>query len=148
MNHSRCVSTLFIQGVNISSYTHKMYKRQIAVAFVVKKYLVLGNEATEPFLSSLLSRVYAPVWSPAGMSNIRNYSLLRAEREVKILLSVYKGVNTVWHLITPNFHMALSMWISSLSGWWQKMIRAPCLSLLPCFCEKQWFERGRLKCLV
>lgn len=75
-----------------------MCKCQISVAFAfgVKNYLFLGNEATEPFLSSLLSRVYAPVWSPAGISNIRDYSLLRAEREVKILLFAYRGVNTVW----------------------------------------------------
>lgn len=39
-----------------------------AFAFGVEKYLFLGNEATEPFLSSLLSRVYVPVWRPAGMS--------------------------------------------------------------------------------
>lgn len=68
----------------------------MAFAFGAKKYLFLGNEATEPFLSSLLSRVYVPVWSPAGMSNIRDYSFLKAEREVKILLFAYKGVNTVW----------------------------------------------------
>lgn len=98
MSHARCVTTLYIQGVNISSYIHNMCKCQISVAFAfgVKKYLFLGNEATETFLSSLLSRVYVPVWSPAGISNIRDYSLSRAERGVKILLFAYKGVNTVW----------------------------------------------------
>lgn len=69
-----------------------MCKCQISVAFafLVKKYLFLGNEATEPFLSSLFSRAYVPVCSPAGIRNIRDYSLLRAEREVKILLSAAK----------------------------------------------------------
>lgn len=70
-------------------------KVSVAFAFLVKKYLFLGNEATESFLSSLFSRVYVPVWSPAGIRNIRDYSLLRAEREVKILLSACKSVNTV-----------------------------------------------------
>lgn len=98
MSHARHVTTLEIQGVNISSYTDNMCKCQISVAlaFGVKKYLFLGNEAMEPFLSSLLSRVYVPVWSPAGLSNIRDYSILRAEREVEILLFAYRGVNAVW----------------------------------------------------
>jgi len=58
----------------------------------------------------------AALWSPADISSIRDHLLLRAKREVKVLLAAHKDVNTGWHLLIPNFHMVPSMWISSLSG--------------------------------
>lgn len=135
----------------MSSYTHDTNVKLLRpFAFAVKKIFIIwewSNRALS-FITSIKDLCFslAAAWSPADISSIRDCSLLRAKREVKILLSAYKAVNTGWHLLIPNIHVVLIMWPLTLPL--QKMIRPFACPSFPVSVEQQWFERGKLKCLA
>lgn len=157
MSHTKCdLHPLYFEGWMSSCTLNTNVNFLWLFAFVVKNICCLGMKQQSPFFHHFCQGFTFQFGCSLEPSRHKQYQrLLRPKREVQILVSAYKDVNLGWHLFIPSFHMVLSMWISSLSGWWpltpplRKTARKPfaCLSF-PAWVGQQWFERGKLKCLM
>lgn len=100
-------------------YTHNTRVKLLWLfAFAIKYIYNVGMKQQSPFFHHFCQGFmvqFGCILEPRSHEQDQGLFASEGKREVKILLSAYKGVNTARHLLTPYFHVALSMWISSLS---------------------------------